>query len=79
MECQYPNVKKYDKELFYDYCHHRLVMEQISKKMNVPIDELMDFFYKGKIKSDLIEREEKEYVRQSGNIVQEVSQDNGCE
>ena len=54
-------------------------MEQIAKKLAVPIDELMQFFYKGYIKKDLIDREEREYVRQSNNTVREVSKDNGCE
>lgn len=76
---EYPNVEKYDKMLFEDYMHHRLIMEQIAKKLSVPIDELMQFFYKGYIKKDLIDREEREYVRQSNNTVREVSKDNGCE
>ena len=36
---EYPNVEKYDKILFEDYMHHRLIMEQIAKKLAVPIDE----------------------------------------
>lgn len=77
MKEEYPMVEKYDEVLFEDYMHHRLVMEQIAKKMSVPVEELMDFFYKGKIKKDLIEREEREYGRQSYNIMREMSKDNG--
>lgn len=75
---EYPNVEKYDKILFEDYIHHRLIMEQIAKKLSVPIDELMLFFYKGYIKKDLIDREEREYVRQINNTVREVPKSNGC-
>lgn len=76
---EYPNVEKYDKILFEDYIHHRLIMEQIAKKLSVPIDELMLFFYKGYIKKDLMDREEREYVRQINNTVREVPKSNGCE
>lgn len=75
---EYPNVEKYDKILFEDYIHHRLIMEQIAKKLSVPIDELMLFFYKGYIKKDLMDREEREYVRQINNTVREVPKSNGC-
>lgn len=75
---EYPNVEKYDKILFEDYIHHRLIMEQIAKKLSVPIDELMLFFYKGYIKKDLIDREEREYVRQINNTVREVPKSDGC-
>lgn len=77
MRKEFPMVEKYDEVLFEDYMHHRLVMEQIAKKMSVPIEELIDFFYKGKIKRDLIEREEREYARQSNNLMREMSKDNG--
>ena len=76
---EYPNVEKYDKILFEDYIHHRLIMEQIAKKLSVPIDELMLFFYKGYIKKDLMDREEREYVRQINNTVREVPKSDGCE
>lgn len=75
---EYPNVEKYDKILFEDYIHHRLIMEQIAKKLSVPIDELMLFFYKGYIKKDLMDREEREYVRQINNTVREVPKSDGC-
>lgn len=75
---EYPNVEKYDKMLFEDYIHHRLIMEQIAKKLSVPIDELMLFFYKGYIKKDLMDREEREYVRQINNTVREVPKSDGC-
>ena len=42
---EYPNVEKYDKILFEDYMHHRIIMELIAKKLAVPIDELMQFFF----------------------------------
>ena len=76
---EYPNVEKYDKILFEDYIHHRLIMEQIAKKLSVPVDELMLFFYKGYIKKDLMDREEREYVRQINNTVREVPKSDGCE
>lgn len=76
---EYPNVEKYDKILFEDYIHHQLIMEQIAKKLSVPVDELMLFFYKGYIKKDLMDREEREYVRQINNTVREVPKSNGCE
>lgn len=76
---EYPNVEKYDKILFEDYIHNRLIMEQIAKKLSVPVDELMLFFYKGYIKKDLMDREEREYVRQINNTVREVPKSNGCE
>lgn len=75
---EYPNVEKYDKILFEDYIHHRLIMEQIAKKLSVPVEELMLFFYKGYIKKDLMDREEREYVRQINNTVREVPKSNGC-
>lgn len=75
---EYPNVEKYDKILFEDYIHHLLIMEQIAKKLSVPIDELMLFFYKGYIKKDLMDREEREYVRQINNTVREVPKSDGC-
>lgn len=75
---EYPNVEKYDKILFEDYIHHRLIMEQIAKKLSVPVDELMLFFYKGYIKKDLMDREEREYVRQINNTVREVPKSDGC-
>ena len=76
---EYPNVEKYDKILFEDYIHYRLIMEQIAKKLSVPVDELMLFFYKGYIKKDLMDREEREYVRQINNTVREVPKSDGCE
>lgn len=79
MKERFPMVKKYDTVLFEDYMHHQLVMEQIAKKMCVPLEELMYFFYKGKIKRDLIEREEKEYARQSNYNMREVSESDGFE
>lgn len=69
---EFPNVKKYDKCLFEDYMHHLLIMEQVSKKIEIPLDELIDFFYKGKIKKDLIQREEECYGRQSNNTMREM-------
>lgn len=75
---EYPNVEKYDKILFEDYIHHRLIMEQIAKKLSVPVEELMLFFYKGYIKKDLMDREEREYVRQINNTVREVPKSDGC-
>lgn len=55
---KYPHVKEVNPGLFDDYLHHYMVMEQVSDKIAIPLDELMCFFYKGKIKQDLMEREE---------------------
>ena len=69
MSEEFPNVKQYDAVLYESYLHHRLIMEEIADKMAIPLEELIDFFYKGKIQKDLIEREEKEYVRQKPNLL----------
>ena len=72
MSEEFPNVKEYDTRLFESYLHHRMVMEEIADNIAVPLEELIDFFYKGKIQKDLIEREEKEYVRQKSNFLREM-------
>lgn len=72
LEQKYPMVKKYDCCLFEDYLHHLMIMQQVSERIEIPMDELMTFFYKGKIKQDLVEREEEEYGRQSNNSMREV-------
>lgn len=79
LEKKYPMVKKYDSCLFEDYLHHLMIMLQVSERIDIPLEELMSFFYKGKIKLDLLEREEEEYGRQSVNFVREMSKDNGRE
>ena len=49
MSEEFPNVKEYDTRLFESYLHHRMVMEEIADNIAVPLEELIDFFYKGKI------------------------------
>ena len=56
----YPLICKENKELFDDVCHHVIVMQDASEKLGVPFEEVMEFFYKGKIKLDLIKRKENE-------------------
>ena len=80
MREEFPNVKEYDTRLYESYLHHRMIMEEIAENIAIPLEELIDFFYKGKIQKDLIEREEMEYVsRQKSNLLREMPQDNGRE
>ena len=72
MSEEFPNVKEHDIRLYESYLHHRMIMEEIADDIAIPMEELIDFFYKGKIQKDLIEREEKEYVRQKSNFLREM-------
>lgn len=76
----YPLCRKYNPELYEEVVMHNMIMEEVAKKMNVPLEELVEFFYKGKIKLELInEQEEVLKNHEQGNtVLRKMSEDNGC-
>lgn len=61
---QYPLCKKSNPELFYDVCQYSLIIYDVAERVQVPMEELIEFFYKGKIKLDLI-KEQEEVLRKN--------------
>lgn len=61
----FPLCKEYNPELYNETLHHFLVMREVSEKISIPLDELIQFFYKGKLRLDVIKEQEevlKDYV-----------------
>ena len=66
LKIQYPMCAEHNKVLFNEMVHHSLIMENAAESLGVPVSELIDFFYKGKLKLELIKEQEEvlqEYVR----------------
>ena len=61
----YPCCYESNKGLFDEVAHHILIMQEVSCKMGVPLEELIEFFYKGKLKLDCI-NEQEEVLKQYG-------------
>lgn len=61
----FPLCQEYNVELFCEVSHHMLIMQNAADKLEVPLEELIEFFYKGKIKLDTI-REQEEVLRKHG-------------
>lgn len=76
---KYPLSKKNNPELFYDICQHALILCDVAERVQVPMEELIEFFYKGKLKFDLI-NEQEEVLREYGQgntLLREMSQNDG--
>lgn len=79
IEEAFPLCRTHNKELFDEVAQHILIMSEVSKKVKVPIEELVEFFYRGKLKMDLI-REQEEVLKQyeqGDKLLREVSQNDG--
>ena len=61
----YPFVGEYDNELIEDMICQEILIQQVEYRTGIPAEELINFFYKAKLRRELIERKEKEYVRQN--------------
>ncbi|MEG1519327.1 MAG: hypothetical protein RR313_11020 [Anaerovoracaceae bacterium] len=61
----YPLCCEHNTALFEEVCQHVLIMEEVCEKINVPLEEVVEFFYNGKIKLNFIEEQEKE-LRKNG-------------
>lgn len=59
LEEAFPLCKNHNEELYRDVLHHYKVMLEVSTRMNIPVEELMDFFYKGKLKMEFIKEQEE--------------------
>ena len=77
----FPLCKKYNRKLYDETLHHYLVIQGVSDKMGVPIEELIEFCYKCKLRLELIQNQEevlKEYGSGEHNtVLRKVSKDNG--
>ena len=61
----FPLCKEYNPKLYEEALHHFLVMKGVSEKIGIPLEELVDFFYKGKLRFEVIKQQEEvlqEYV-----------------
>lgn len=62
----FPLCQEHNPELFEEVHHHVMVMEEVSNKMSIPLEELIEFFYKGKLKLECIQEQEevlRKYVK----------------
>ena len=62
----FPLCQEHNPELFEEVRHHVMVMEEVSNKMSIPLEELIEFFYKGKLKLECIQEQEevlRKYVK----------------
>lgn len=76
----FPLCKQYNSDLFNEVQHCYLIMTEVSNKMNVPLEEMLEFFYKGKLKLELIKEQEEvlqNYGCERNETLQEVQQDDG--
>lgn len=77
----FPLCKEYNRKLYDETLHHYLVVQGVSEKIGVPIEELIEFCYKCKLRLELIQDQEevlKEYGDSEYNtLLREVSKDNG--
>lgn len=72
IEEKFPMCKEHNPALFEEVAHSLLIMCEVSEKMNVPMEEMMEFFYKGKLKLDLIKEQEEElekYGRKENSVL----------
>ncbi len=61
----YPLCKELSPELYQRTLHHYLVMKGVSESIDIPFEELVEFFYIGKSRLDVIKEQEevlKDYV-----------------
>ena len=58
-EEKFPLCKTNNKELYDSVLHHYLVMKSVSRRIKVPLEELMDFFYRGKLQLEVIKEQEE--------------------
>ncbi len=72
LEKRYPMVSSFDAALLDDMVCQELLIKQISSRIEIPSEELIDFFYKAKIRMDLIERKENEYVSKNSTNLQKM-------
>lgn len=71
-EQRFPLCRIHNPELYDEVASHIMIMDEVAKKMNVPVEELMEFFYKGKLKLDLINKQEevlKNYEQRQGDTI----------
>ena len=77
----FPLCKEHNRKLYDETLHHYLVIQGVSEKIGVPIEELIEFCYKCKLRLELIQDQEevlKEYGDSEHNtLLWEVSKDNG--
>lgn len=74
----FPCCKECNPELYEEVCQHVLIMTEVSKRISIPLDELIEFFYKGKLKLEVIKEQEEVLNRVKGNnILPEVQKNNG--
>ena len=77
----FPLCKKHNRKLYDETLHHYLVMQGVSEKIGVPVEELIEFCYKCKLRLELIQNQEevlKEYGSGEHNtVLRKVSKDNG--
>lgn len=59
MEFEFPYCEEYNNELYTDVMQHVKIMESTAEKVGIPLEELINFFYKGKMKLDLIKEQEE--------------------
>lgn len=54
LEEKYPLCHRENRAMFDDMLHHVVIMEDAASKLNVPVEELMDFFCSGREKINSI-------------------------
>lgn len=59
LEKEFPLCKECNPALYEEVCQHMLIMREVSNRMGVPLEELIEFFYKGKLKLDVIKEQEE--------------------
>ena len=65
LESLFPNCREHQTALYQEVEHQYMVMEEVSRKMSIPVEELIEFFYKGKLKLEALKEQEevlKNYV-----------------
>lgn len=71
LEKSFPLCKECNPALYEEVCQHMLIMMEVSKRMGVPLEELLEFFYKGKLKLEVIKEQEEvlSNVNEGNNIL----------
>lgn len=59
LEKVFPLCREHNPELFEEVSQSILIMTEVSGRLKIPLCELIEFFYKGKLKIELIKEQEE--------------------
>lgn len=65
IEEAFPLCMEHNPDLFNNVCYHLLIISEVAEKINIPLEEMLEFFYNGKIKLDIL-KEQEEVLRRHG-------------